>query len=192
MKTANPIARFEGIVVQELPNEVLILDSEINRAFCLNQTLAEVWKLADGNLNIRQISQAMSRKFRSEINEDLVLFALGELAKENLLVRESFSFEAKDTVSRREIIRRIGYSSAVALPIITGVLVPQSTHAASVVCPTGTACRCRYTSLPAATSCANTDPLECNSGCSCFYGNPNAACAEATPGNFVCLGVCQS
>lgn len=196
MKTDNPKTRFESIVTQELADEILIYDSKIDRAFCLNQTLAEVWKLADGSRTSRQISQAMSKKFSSNVNEDFVLFALEELSRENLLTKEFSATNAEKEISRREIIRRIGLSSMIALPMITAVLAPQSAQAASICPSTGTACRCVYTSIPGTTSCVNTDPLV-NQGCAsasciCFYGNPAFACSEVNPTTFVCGGVCQN
>ena len=37
-----PVARKEGLVIQETSNEVLVYDLTINKAFCLNQTSAIV------------------------------------------------------------------------------------------------------------------------------------------------------
>ena len=39
-----PVARKSGLVVQEMPDEVLVYDLNSNKAHCLNQTAASVWK----------------------------------------------------------------------------------------------------------------------------------------------------
>ncbi len=50
-----PIARKEGLVIQEMPEEVLVYDLDTNKAHCLNQTAAFVWKSCDGKNSIRWI-----------------------------------------------------------------------------------------------------------------------------------------
>lgn len=197
MKIVNPTVRFKDIVIQELPDEVLVFDAGSNRLFCLNRTISEVWKLADGSRNIRQISQAMSESFGANVDETFVLFALEELSRENLLVEAVSAAKPEKEVSRRDVLRRIGLASMIALPVITAISAPQSAHAASA-CPTvGTACRCVYSSLPAAgtTSCVNTNPATaqgCESGfCVCFYGAPGQACSVINATTVICGGVCQ-
>lgn len=37
-----PLARSEGLVIQEMPDEVLVYDLETNKAHCLNETAAFV------------------------------------------------------------------------------------------------------------------------------------------------------
>lgn len=197
MKTVNPTVRLEDIVIQELANEILIYDAKSNRAFCLNETLVEVWKLADGARNIRQISQTLSEKFSSKVDDSFVLFALEELNREKLLAEGNSVNKTESALSRREVIRRVGLSSMIALPVISTILTPQAVHAASA-CPTvGTACRCVYSSVPPAstTSCVNTNPATaqgCESGsCICFYGTPSQACSVINATTVVCGGVCQ-
>lgn len=189
-----PTARFENLVVQELEDEVLIYDTRGFGAYCLNKTSAEVWKLADGTKSISRIAAILSRKFNAEVSEELVIFALNDLANENLLDRKSLPQNSSKKFSRRETIRRIALASLVVLPVVTSLSAPQAVSAASACPTTGTACRCRYATVPSDTSCVNTDPLECNSAnCRCFFGpNPALACSEITPGNVVCLGVCQT
>ena len=45
-----PVARQEGLVIQEMPDEVLVFDLKTNKAHCLNETAAFVWKACDGKL----------------------------------------------------------------------------------------------------------------------------------------------
>jgi hypothetical protein len=46
-----PEARKDGLVIQDLPEEILVYDLNTNKAHCLNQTAAYVWQACDG-LNI--------------------------------------------------------------------------------------------------------------------------------------------
>ncbi len=49
-----PIARKEGLVIQEMPEEVLVYDLDTNKAHCLNQTAAFVWKSCDGRNSVAE------------------------------------------------------------------------------------------------------------------------------------------
>lgn len=131
MKNENPAARFENIIVHELPDEVLICDTSNNRMFCLNQTAAEVWKLADGTRNIKEISRLLSKRFKSSVSEELVYFALQELSRENLLTKKAPLNAGFQYLSRREVIRRVGLASMIALPLISSLSMPKAVHAAS-------------------------------------------------------------
>lgn len=150
MKNETPIARVENIIVQELPDEVLVCDTTTNRMFCLNQTAAEVWKLADGTRNIKEISRLLSKKFHSNVGEELVSFALMELSKENLLAEKMPTNEVFQNLSRREVIRRVGLASMVALPLISSLTMPKAIHASSSCVdngdglPAGCACQVRF------------------------------------------------
>lgn len=192
MRKIKPAARFKDIVVQELRDEVLIANLTDNRAFCLNRTASEVWKLCDGTRDPKQIAKELSTSFHATVNEELVWFALEELSKENLLVEKIPSEKLFDGMSRREIIRRVGLASIIALPSIASIVMPTAASAASQVCPVGTACRCLYSTMPTQTSCPNTDPLGCaRPGCICNYGNPTFACSfVAASSQYVCHGVC--
>jgi hypothetical protein len=69
-----------------------------------------------------------------------------------------------DRVSRREVIRRIGTASLVALPVIVSLVAPSAVHAQST-CPSGPTgrplgCPCTLTSQcqPPATRCCLDSP----------------------------------
>ena len=122
-----PRARKSGLVVQEVPDEVLVYDLETNKAHCLNKTAAMVWNSCDGNTSISEISNILSRQTKSEVSEDLVWLAIDQLNETNLLENEVRSKLAG--LSRREAIRRIGLASVVVLPVIASLVAPQSAMA---------------------------------------------------------------
>src|SRR4030095_11224423 len=95
----NPIARQEGLVIQEMPNEVLVYDTNTNKAHCLNQTAAFIWKSCDGKHRVKDISALGGNEFGGPVNEDFVWLAIDQLNKDSLLQEKVDSkFEG---VSRR-------------------------------------------------------------------------------------------
>ena len=162
MKNEFPLARFESIIVQELKDEILVCDTKSNRVFCLNQTAGEVWKLCDGKTDVRQIAEKMTKKLRANVGEEMVLFSLEELSRENLLARKVSTKELFANVPRREVIRKIGLSSMIALPLITAVTMPKAVQAQS-------GCPAPGGGGPIPNGCPCLDCSECESGC-CFGG----------------------
>ena len=119
-----PLARTNGLVVQDVPNEVLVFDMETNEAHCLNETAAMVWKYCDGKTSVAQIAQILGENRDSSVNDDLVWLAIDQLNEHKLLEKE---FETKFAGrSRREVLRKIGLASMVALPIIASMAAPRS------------------------------------------------------------------
>ena len=145
--TNNPESRKTNIVVQELENEVLIYDLTINKAFCLNQTSALVYELADGTKTVSEISNLMSKKLKTLVSEDIVWLALDGLRKDNLLENADEVPNYFGGLTRREAVKKVGLASMVMLPIISSIAAPQAIAAQSIcrigVCiPAGTANFC--------------------------------------------------
>jgi hypothetical protein len=51
-----PQGRQDNLVVQELNGEVLIYDLKVNKAFCLNDTSAQVWQACDGQNRLPKLA----------------------------------------------------------------------------------------------------------------------------------------
>lgn len=128
-----PISRKANIVVQNLESEVLIYDLSINKAYCLNETSAFVFQLCDGTNSVEEISDLMSVKFKTLISEELVQFALEGLRKDNLLENGVELPNYFAGLNRREIIKKIGFASMVALPIVASIIAPTAVNAASCI-----------------------------------------------------------
>lgn len=130
-----PIARKSGLVIQEMPDEVLVYDLNSNKAHCLNQTAATVWKACDGNNSIAEIAA----EFGKGNNEDLVWLAIDQLNENNLLeTKVTPRFKGQ---SRREVIKKIGLASIIAVPVIASLVAPQNALAAqSCNCVNDTQC----------------------------------------------------
>jgi hypothetical protein len=137
MTNKKPIGRKSGIVTQDFGRELLIYDLKIHQAFCLNETSAIVWTVCDGKHSIGEITDILSQKLKTKASEDIVWLTLNELQNSNLLENE---VENKFVgLSRREIIRKVGFASMIALPIISTLVAPTALHAQSAACACGAA-----------------------------------------------------
>ena len=129
----NPKARNSGLVIQEMPGEVLVFDTVSNKAHCLNETAAFVWKSCDGKRSAADIVREFEASELGSVSEDLVWLAIDQLSGKGLLedkIQPRFAGK-----SRRDAIKTIGLASVVALPVIASLVAPPSALAA-------TSCNC--------------------------------------------------
>ena len=80
----NPVARQSGLVVQEMPDEVLVYDMQSNKAHCLNGSAALVWKSCDGSKSVADIVRDFEAT-GDKVTEDFVWLAIDQLNENNLL-----------------------------------------------------------------------------------------------------------
>jgi len=134
-----PIARKEGLVIQEMPEEVLVYDLDTNKAHCLNQTAAFVWKSCDGRNSVADITKLVGDDAGNAVPEDLVWLAIDQLSEKNLLAN-NLKADFNGT-TRREVIKKIGLAAVIGLPLVASLTAPTSVLAAtSCVCMTSTDC----------------------------------------------------
>lgn len=122
-----PKPRTENLLEQHLAGETLIYDLSANKAFNLNETSATVYKACCEDLTFDELKGA------SEFTDDLIYLALDELKRNNLLDDAEY-ISPYAGLNRREVIKKVGLASMIALPVITGLITPTAAHAASV-CP---------------------------------------------------------
>ena len=133
------MARKTGIVIQEVPDEVLVYDLDTNKAHCLNQTAAMIWKSCDGSRSITDIAKHVESLAGGNISDDFVWLAIDQLNENNLLEHEIAS--KFSGVSRRDVIKRIGLSTMIAVPIIASLAAPPSALAnVSCICNSNADC----------------------------------------------------
>ncbi len=180
-----PKSRQENIVIQELKDEVLIYDLESNKAYCLNETAATIWNLCGGKMTPLEISEKVSKKTNSDVKEDFIWLTLEDLKKDNLVINLPNESYFKG-LSRREIIKGIGLSTMIALPVITSLVAPVAANAASTfgcfvggTCP-GEICATAATAGDCESSIKECCPsfesfsVECSArtSCTCFAKCP--------------------
>lgn len=143
----NPIARKEGLVLQEMPDELLVYDLETNKAHCLNETSTLIWKACDGNKTVSDITESLG----NTIPEELVWLAIDQLNEKNLLENAIPTKYNKQT--RREVIKRIGLASVVVLPFVASLTAP--THALGSTASCGGSCSTSADCAGLGTSCGS-------------------------------------
>ena len=138
-QTGKPLARRQGLIVKEVGIEVLVYDTESDRAHCLNETAAFVWNLCDGRRDATAIAQAMQEELNVTVDEKVVLFALTQLGRDNLLEHQLVTPTVFPGMNRRQMMRTLGIATAVALPLVTSIVAPTAIQAASCL-PSGASC----------------------------------------------------
>jgi len=122
MRDSVPATRKDGLTISTLDDEVLVYDPETRRASCLNSFAAGVLALCDGQRSASDITRELPFK---DVDERMVWLALADLQKAQLLQdRISIPFNADGRTNRRDLLKRIGIGSAVAVPIVTGLALP--------------------------------------------------------------------
>jgi hypothetical protein len=156
----HPRARSEALVVEVLPDEVLIYDQLTDRAHCLNRTAALVWRAADGEKTVGDIGRILNRELGIDRADDVVLATLEKLAAARLLDDPP---RLERRISRRELGRRMAAGAALAaIPAVLTIGAPSAVSAASCVPMNG--------------CCSNK--TDCCPGLNCE--GPFAACSGTT------------
>jgi len=141
-----PHARTKDLVIRELGDETLIYDLANDRAHCLNETAAFIWKSCDGKTTAAKTARDLEKALHVPADTGVVSLALEELRRINLL--ENYKKPSDErSVSRRDLMLKYA-PAALALPVIMSISAPTPAQAASCVC---TACcpgfRCSFSSF---------------------------------------------
>jgi hypothetical protein len=150
-----PIARKDGLVVQEVPGELLVYDLDSDEAHCLNETAAIVWNACDGKTSVSDIAAVIAATSKGEATDDLVWLAIDQLNERNLLEEEiapKFTGE-----SRRDVLKKIGLGTMIAMPIIASLAAPKSVlSSCSCHCESPFDCQAQAPNCPSPTICNGT------------------------------------
>jgi len=119
-----PLCRVNNIVVQTIEDELLIYDFTRNKGFCLNKPSALIWQSCDGRTSVNGIALLLQKAFKIPVCEELVWLALDMFKSENLLFNAREIEIYFNDFTRREMIRRIGSASLIALPLMSGLILP--------------------------------------------------------------------
>lgn len=127
-----PLARKDDLLVSAIADEVVLFDSQCNKAYCLNHTAALVWKYSDGATPVSEIARRLQKELQTPVDEILVYFALQTLEKDGLLQERLNVPAAVMGLSRRDVIRMLGKGAAIAaLPLVILMAVPSAVQAKS-------------------------------------------------------------
>jgi hypothetical protein len=126
-----PRARKSELVIEELPNEVLVYDYRTTKAHCLNFAASLVWANCDGLTTIAETTRLLQREMKLPVGDEVVWLALEQL-KQARLLEEPFAKPPQGAqISRRNLVKRLS-TAAVAVPLI--ISLAASTAAAAATC----------------------------------------------------------
>ena len=126
----NPKSRKEDLAIQDLNGELFVYDLVTDQMYSLNTTSAFVWNHLDGKASVEMLARKTSEQFNQPVSEDFIWLAIEELRKFNLLDEENAP-KAMSKMKRREMVKRVGLASLVALPMISSLVAPTAANAAS-------------------------------------------------------------
>jgi hypothetical protein len=161
-----PVARRDGLLTRELPDELLVYERDEHRAHCLNRTAAVVFRHADGTRTIADLALVVAPDVDRATAESVVAEALARLGEAGLLEGEP----VPTGWSRREMIRRVGIGAAILLPVVASVVAPTPAEAAATcVCDClgkadGTPCS-GFGASPCTATCVSNSCTDTSSGC---------------------------
>lgn len=174
-----PIARKEGLVIQEMPDEVLVYDLDENKAFCLNPTAAEIWKACDGRKSVADIARELPQGKDQDSRENVVWLALDQLREKNLITNDISSRFAGQ--SRREVLKQVGLATALALPVVAMLTFPKSVSAEGPCAPSNVCAPGSAGCLSGETCCPTAGEPQCVGP-----GTPALCGTVGAPGTLPC------
>jgi hypothetical protein len=133
-----PRARREGLVIEEVADELLVYDLERHRAHRLNPAAALVWRACDGRQRVRDVAALVARLLGTPLSAPVVGLAVERLQRSGLMEPQAAPVRRIPSLSRRELIGVLGIAAA-ALPAVTSIVAPTPAHAATCV-PSGGVC----------------------------------------------------
>lgn len=125
-----PQARRDGLLVQDLAEEVIVYDTERHKAHCLNPMAAAVWRHCDGQTGVREIARRLEQQLSTPVDGAVVWSAIAQLGKARLLTEDAWRQGDDAGLTRRELMRILGVAAA-SIPLVTSIPVPAAAQGAS-------------------------------------------------------------
>jgi hypothetical protein len=134
-----PVCGREGLLEQQVGDELVVYDVKESVACGLNATAAAVWRLADGSRTVPELAESLRDQIGDLADEDLVMITLDRLDEQGLIAD---GYAPRDVATsrfdRRRFIRRAGVvgAAALALPVVQSIVAP-TVAAATSACSCG-------------------------------------------------------
>lgn len=129
--------QVEGLLIERVDGEVLIVKESSHEAHALNEAASVVFELCDGAMGRAAMAAEVARRTGLPADESVVDLALGELVEAGLVVLDD---EPAPSITRRGLIRRLALPAAAMamLPVVETVLMPAQAAAQSGPVPSPT------------------------------------------------------
>ncbi len=172
----SPVARTESLIVKEVDGETLVYDLKTDKAHCLNDTAARVWKNCDGRKTVSEISETLSAESSTSVKDEVVWLALDQLEKFQLLEEAPSKPAFLAGMTRRQMVARLGIA-AVALPAIMSIVSPTAQAQNSLAPPSS----CCVSDNDCTSNNCCQDPT-----CAAFPGSPSNSTKQCYPAGVPC------
>lgn len=118
-----PMARRDGLLVEELGAETVIYDTRDGSAHCLGPLAAAVFAHCDGRTSAEEIAGLASASTGAAVRSDEVLAALAQLEERELLEQPAGAGS-----SRRELLRNTAVATAAvsSISLMSSIVTPAS------------------------------------------------------------------
>src|SRR4051812_10454858 len=200
---AVPAARADGLVIEPVGDETVIYDTDSKQAHCLKPMAAIVFSCCDGQATVGEIASAARQRLGDDVSHADVVAAVAQLESLGLLqtalvIRGGGGVLASNGrgVSRREMLRRVGFAgaaTAIGTPLVTTITASNAFAASGL--PNGCA-GCSGNADCLSSHCCRTGILRkvnCNQGCcagsnnschvtSCVCSDGGGSCLQAPCG----------
>jgi len=117
------------LIARRIDSELLLYEEETSTAHCLNGIAGEMWMACARKSTAIEVTEALRPRW-PDIEEEVVWASLSQMGHAGLL--EETTDQEIISMSRRELVRKLGFTTAAVLPIlVTSVLIPPAAAAAS-------------------------------------------------------------
>jgi Coenzyme PQQ synthesis protein D (PqqD) len=137
----NPKARKDNLLVEEVGGELLIYDVTSDRAHCLNESAAAIWRHCNGTRSPETLASHLFPKLAASEAKRVVAVGIERLRRRRLIEGSMALMPATD-LSKRELLKKVAILAAAAgvvAPLIKTVVAPTPAYAFSCV-PLGGSC----------------------------------------------------
>jgi hypothetical protein len=115
-----PKARKSKLLIRKVGNETVVYDTKTHNALALNELTTAVWEVCTGKSDASSLLEIIRCSGLVNAVDQVVLMAIDQLNRAGLLKTSTETNETdKKRLTRREMIRLIGITSAAALPAIS-------------------------------------------------------------------------
>ena len=185
-----PRTRAEGLLVEQVNDEIVVFDTLSRAAHCLSPLAAIVFEHCNGRTSLEDLAAVASERLGETIDTAAIEETLAQLDERELL-------DEDPGITRRGMIGKTAAvgGAAFAAPLITSVLAPTAASAASATCggpppkPTVLCCPCTTGSGTNKDNCCYIPSVTNNCQCVKAEGNSTKFCkpsANPAQGTIAC------
>jgi hypothetical protein len=128
-----PESRKDGLLLQEVGDELVIYDQMSHHVHRLNQTAAFIWRHCDGHRDVPTLAALLRSWLGLPADANLVKLAIRRLGAAELLTQSLSKCMEVNQITRRQVLRQLSIAGPLTflLPVVATILAPVPSFAAS-------------------------------------------------------------